>query len=294
MLADEPMGRHTTFRIGGPADAMVVPHDARDVRRVASFCREAGFPLFVLGGGANLLVADRGIRGVVLDTSRLTGIEAPADRPETLRARAGTPVDALCRRAREAGLAGLSSFAGMPGLVGGSIWMNARCYEVSLSDRLEAVEALEEDLQVREREVRPEEYGYKRSPFQGRPAVVLGGTFRLQPGDPARIREEMEACRRDREAKGHFLYPSAGSVFKNNRAFGQPTGRLIDSLGLKGTRVGEAEVSPLHANIIVNLGRARAADVLALIRLVEERVRQRFGFELEREVLLAGDWGEPE
>ena len=285
------MGRHTTFRIGGPADALVAPGDPQEVRRVASFCREAGVPLFVLGAGANLLVADRGIRGVVLDTSRLTGIEVPADRPGTLQALAGTSVDALCRRACREGLAGLASFAAMPGLVGGSIWMNARCYEVSLSDRLEAVEVLEEDLQVREREVRPEEYGYKRSPFQGGSAVILGGTFRLQPGDPARILEEMEARRLDREAKGHFLYPSAGSVFKNDRAFGQPSGRLIDSLGLKGARVGDAEVSPLHANIIVNRGAARAADVLALIRLVEERVRQRFGFELEREVLLVGDWG---
>ncbi len=288
----EPLNRHTTFRIGGPADALVAPRETEDVRRVAAFCRDAGVPLFVLGGGANLLVADRGIRGVVLDTSALTGTDTLPGRPGTLRAWAGTPMDDLCRRALEAGLEGLAAFAAMPGSVGGSIWMNARCCEVSLSDRLEAVEELGDDLAVREEAARPGEFGYKRSPFQARRSVILRGTFRLQPGDPRRIRAEMEDRRRDREAKGHFLHPSAGSVFKNNRTFGRPTGAIIDALGLKGRRIGDAEVSSLHANIIVNRGCARAADVLALIRLIEGRVRARFGFALEREVLLVGDWGD--
>ncbi len=292
-LFDEPMSRHTTFRIGGPADALLRPQDAGEVRRAAAVCREHALPLFVLGGGANILVSDRGIRGVVLDTSGLNGIEPVGAGREALRAGAGASMDSLCRRALEAGLAGLAAFAFMPGSVGGSIWMNARCYEVSVSERLESVEALDEDLEVRRHPVRPEDYGYKRSPFQGRRSIILSGTFRLRRGEPARIREEMEARRRDREAKGHFLYPCAGSVFKNNREFGRPTGQIIDSLGLKGCRIGDAEVSRLHANIIVNRGNARAADVLALIRLAEERVREAYGLRLEREILLVGDWGEP-
>jgi UDP-N-acetylmuramate dehydrogenase len=287
---DEPMSRHTTFRIGGPADALVAPGDLDDLRRVVGLCRERGIPLFTLGEGANILVADRGIRGVVLDTSAWSG--TAASRGGCLAARAGTRIDALCREALCLGLSGLASFAAMPGSVGGSIWMNARCYEVSLSDRLESVEVLDAGLAVRRLPVRPEEFAYKVSPFQKTEVVILGGTFRLDRGDPARIAAEMEERRRDREAKGHFLFPCAGSVFKNDRALGQPSGRLIDALGLKGYSVGGAQVSPVHANIIVNRGGARAAEVLELIRRVEEKVRERYGSCPQREILLVGDWGD--
>jgi len=138
--------------------------------------------------------------------------------------------------------------------------------------------------------MRREDWGYKKSPFQDRATLILSASFRLTPGDAARMRGAMQSYRQDRERKGHFLHPCAGSIFKNNRAFGAPSGQLIDSLGLKGTRIGDAQVAPYHGNIFINTGAARASDMLALIEQVEAAVRTRLGFKLEREVILAGDW----
>jgi UDP-N-acetylmuramate dehydrogenase len=169
--------------------------------------------------------------------------------------------------------------------------MNARCYEHSISDCLESVEYLEDSLELETVPRRDADWDYKRSPFQGRSGVILGATFRLEPGgDPARLAARMAEVRSDRERKGHFLHPCAGSMFKNNRAFGVPSGMLIDRLGFRGRRLGGAMVSPLHANIIVNAGGATAAEVDALAGEIEARVRDELGFPLEREVLRVGDW----
>ena len=284
----EPMSLHTWFAIGGPADLYVSPCDLQQLRDIYRIALAEGLPLFLLGAGANILVSDRGIRGLVIDLGRLQGIRRDGG---LITAAAGVPMSDLAETASTAGLAGLESFFAMPGHVGGSVWMNARCYERSISDCLESVELLTESLEVEAVPRRDGEYDYKRSPFQGRPGVILGATFRLQPGaDADALGARMREVREDRERKGHFLFPCAGSMFKNNRAFGMPSGRLIDSLGFRGRRVGAAMVSELHANIIVNTGGATAADVDALAREIEKRVAEERGFALEREVLLIGDW----
>jgi UDP-N-acetylmuramate dehydrogenase len=287
VAAAEPMRAHTSFRLGGPADLYLVPADPEDLAAALSVLATEGVPAFLLGGGTNLLVADGGIRGAVVDLTGIRGLEAG---PDTVSALCGTPIDDAAGFARDRGLSGLEFAASLPGTVGGAVWMNARCYEREIADALESVETLDAGLALRRRLFEPAEWGYKRSPFQSTTDVILRAVFRLGPGDPGTIEEAMRRHRQDREVKGHFLHPCAGSVFKNDRSFGKPTGRLIDELGLKGLRIGGAQVAPYHGNIIVNLGDATAADVRALIERVEREVADRLGLHLEREVILAGDW----
>jgi UDP-N-acetylmuramate dehydrogenase len=284
---DEPMAEHTSFRIGGPADVYVVPADAREAAQVQGLCARESVPCFLLGGGTNVLVSDRGIRGVVIDLSHLSGIDVEGT---SIIARGGTPVSDVAAAALDSCLTGMEFAYALPGSVAGAVWMNARCYEKEISDILSFVEHLDSDFTSRRYVMRKDDWAYKKSPFQAIRGAILTAGFTLAPGDPVRIRAEMQDHKQDRGRKGHFLFPCAGSVFKNNRAFGAPTGKLIDSLGLKGTWAGGARVAPFHGNIIVNADKARASDVLSLIELLESEVRRRLGFELEREVILVGDW----
>jgi UDP-N-acetylmuramate dehydrogenase len=287
LRAGEPMAEHTSFRIGGPADLYAAPRTREELDRLLSLCREESAPLFLLGGGTNILVADRGVRGVVVDLTRLRGVRREGD---MVIAEGGTPMSEVAEFALTQGLAGLEFAYFLPGSVGGAVWMNARCYERSVSDVLARAEYLHGGLPALTLSVDPAHWGYKLSPFQQTGDAILGASFALAPGDPVEIRARMQANRADREAKGHFLHPCAGSVFKNNRAFGAPTGKIIDSLGLKGCRIGGAQVAPFHGNIIVNTGGATARDVRALIELVEAETAARLGYRLEREVILVGEW----
>ena len=286
--ADEPMSAHSSFRIGGPADLYVLPRGAAEAVEVLRLCTRESVPVFLLGGGTNILVSDRGIRGAVVDLSRLAGIRVEGF---LLIAQAGTPVSEVAEEACNRGLSGLEFAYSLPGSLGGAVWMNARCYGAEISDVLQSVDYLPgAGGQTRRYEKKAEDWGYKRSPFQDGEKVVLSASFLLRPGDPAEMRRRMHSYREDRERKGHFLHPCAGSIFKNNRAFGAPTGKIIDSLGLKGTRIGDAQIAPYHGNIFINTGRARAADMRGLIERVEAEARARLGIELEREVILVGQW----
>ena len=284
---DEPMSAHSSFRIGGPADLYVVPENAGEAAEVLRVCAQESVAWFLLGGGTNILVADPGIRGVVVDTSRLTGMRAEGS---LVVAQGGTPVSGVAEFALAQGLSGMEFAYSLPGSVGGAVWMNARCYGAEMSEVLEYVDYLGPDLARHRYTMDRGDWGYKRSPFQGERRLILEAGFRLATGEHGGMQARMMSYRADRERKGHFLHPCAGSIFKNDRAFGAPTGQIIDSLGLKGTRIGGAQVAPFHGNIVINTGNARASEVRALIELVENEVRTRLGFELEREVILAGDW----
>ena len=283
----EPMAAHTSFRMGGPADLYVLPANADEAAGVLRVCARESVPAFLLGGGTNILVSDSGFRGVVVDMSRLTGIRADGT---LVAAQAGTPVSEVAEFALALGFSGLEFAYALPGSMGGAVWMNARCYGAECSDVLEYVDCLGPDLQVRRYLMNRADWSYKRSPFQDGRHVILEAGLRLAPGERSVMEKLMRSHRSDREGKGHFLHPCAGSIFKNNRTFGAPTGQLIDSLGLKGTRIGGAQVAPFHGNIFINTGDARATDMRALIELVEREVRARLGLELEREVILVGDW----
>jgi UDP-N-acetylmuramate dehydrogenase len=189
--------------------------------------------------------------------------------------------------AEEAAEAGLSFeyFAGMPGTVGGAVWMNARCYDHSVSDYLVSVKLLSRDGLQKDYRFRAEDFGYKHSPFQNGDNIIIEGTFRLPKKDRQAIRDTMNWCRQDRESKGHYRFPSAGSAFKNNRAFGKPSGKIIDELGLCGFSRGGAQVAPWHGNIIINRGNASASEIKMLCNDIQTKVKEKTGFELESEIL---------
>lgn len=287
---DEPMSRRTTFRIGGPADALAEPRTRESLAALLAAARNEGLPVFLLGGGANLLVRDGGIRGLVVSTRGLSGIRRTG---AGMEAEAGVPVTDLVEAAAQEGLSGLEFAAGLPGTVGGAVYMNARCYEREFADLMTRVEYLARDGGCESLVPDKAEWAYKRTPFMPGArldgSVVLGAEFRLVPGDPLSIRSRMRELEADRASKGHFEFPCAGSVFKNDRRFGRPTGRILDELGFRGRTQGGAAVSEKHANIFVNPGSATAADMLALIDAARREARERFGYELEPEVVIVGE-----
>ena len=287
---DEQMADHTTFRVGGPADIFVIPKSSDGVQEVLEAAAGHGLHVFVLGGGANILVSDRGVRGVVVDMSGLRQITFPDADHRILAVGAGLPVSDASAAAAESGLAGLDFIYSMPGSVGGAVWMNARCYGSSISDILAYADYVDEHFVLRRYEPLGTDWDYKRSPFQGRRTAILEAGFRLEPGDPAVLWSRMREIRSDRERKGHFAAPCAGSVFKNNHDFGAPSGQIIDSVDMRGRRIGGAKVSDMHANIIVNTGAATASDIKQLMDEIQRAVYDRRGLLLEPEVLLVGDW----
>ncbi|MDP2791094.1 MAG: UDP-N-acetylmuramate dehydrogenase [Rectinemataceae bacterium] len=285
------MADHTTFRIGGPADLFIKPRSATELGQVIVFLAGEGIPRFILGGGANILVGDRGIRGAVLDLSGLAWAQV-SDR--TITAGAGLSVDRLCEEALTFELEGVENFYGMPGSLGGAIYMNARCYDRDFSDALDAIDIVFPSGELATVHPEHSQWNYKKSPFQPGGewdgCVITGARFTLFQGKAEKIAGIMRSRRLDRMAKGHYRLPSAGSVFKNNRIFGRPTGAILDSLGLKGTRIGDAAVSAWHANIFVNDGRATATDMRALIEKSMDMALSAYGFSLEPEVLFVGEF----
>ncbi|MCL1928825.1 MAG: UDP-N-acetylmuramate dehydrogenase [Treponema sp.] len=293
---NEPMDNHTTFKTGGPAGLWIRPEGECFPDYTAMLldsARQEGIPVFILGGGANIVMPDKGIRGIVLDTTGYGGLHTsplsdhPAFSESELWFRAGTSIDYAVDYAADHGLSGLEFLAGMPGTIGGALWMNARCYDKEMADVVREVQILEGNKLLC---VRPnkEEFDYKISPFQKRDCLIMAASFSLQEKDTVFIRNEIKEHRDDRESKGHYRYPSAGSVFKNSRAIGKPTGKIIDELGLRGLSVGGAQVAPWHGNIIINKCNASSAEILSLVELLEERVKSELGVELTREIIFVG------
>ena len=285
------MSAHTTFRIGGPADIFIKISTRAELTAATRILRERKIPLFILGGGANILVGDKGIRGVVLD---LSGLAEARQTGSGMTAGAGLSIDSLCENALALGLGGLENFYGMPGSLGGAIYMNARCYEKDISEILGDIVAISPAGDTRCIPASACRWAYKKSPFQ--PGgnhegwAIAGASLNLHAGKPEEIAGVMRSRKLDRRAKGHYLLPSAGSIFKNNRDFGKPTGSILDGLGLKGMRIGDAAVSTWHANIFVNRGNATALDMRALIETAMEKAFSAYGFRLEPEVLFVGDF----
>ncbi|HIZ19736.1 MAG TPA: UDP-N-acetylmuramate dehydrogenase [Firmicutes bacterium] len=278
-----PMSRYTSFQIGGPADWLVTAPGAGAAEGVLSLCRQRGVPVLFLGNGTNMLVSDQGVRGVVL---RLAGDGGIAMQGETIRCPAGLPLKRLCRFARDHGLTGLEFAYGIPGTVGGAVYMNAGAYGGQMDDVLLEAEALYPDGSLRTVPRQEMALGYRRSVFMGQEAVVVSAAVRLQPDDPAQINARMEEFLRRRREKQPLEYPSAGSFFK--RPPGHYAGALIESSGLKGFAVGGAQVSEKHAGFVINRGGATCADVRSLAAQVQEKVYRDHGVQLEPEVRFIG------
>ena len=287
LRADEPMARHTTFQIGGPADRFLTVENAAQLQGLLSCLRQAGIPYLVLGKGSNLLVSDKGIRGAVLHLGGdFKKVEVLPD-GRTLRAGAGAPLASVCALARERSLTGLEFAWGIPGSVGGGAYMDAGAYGGEMRDVVSRVLHLGPDGAPGE--ARGEElcFGYRKSRYTGGENIITAVEFTLQPGDPAAIAGKMEELMARRKDKQPYDMPSAGSVFK--RPQNGFAAALIEQCGLKGRRVGGAQVSEKHAGFIVNTGGATCQDVLGLIAVIQKTVEEQTGTCLECEVRVTGE-----
>ncbi len=286
---DEPLSRHTSFRIGGPADVWIEVNDAEELLDVQRTMRAAGVPLFVLGIGTNVLVSDRGVRGAVVKLGRGLGAIEWSGGGDTMRARAGAaaPFKKLVLDAAARTLTGLEFAEGIPGSIGGGLLMNAGAFGGEMSDVVDAIEAVSADAGAVEMARGDLDFGYRN--FHLPPGMIITRVdFLLSRGDGTRIRERMADVKRRRESKQPLGLPNAGSIFKNPP--GEHAGRLIDAVGLKGRRVGGAMVSPDHANFIVNIDRACAADVRTLMDQIAAAVWQEKQVRLVPEIKLVGEW----
>ena len=289
---NEPMRGHTSFRIGGPADALVTPEDRDDLLTLLNVVRERNLPCLVLGGGTNLLVRDGGFRGVVISLKNMSSIEVTREYRSlggsfaVLRVDAGAPLPRLVTTATERGLTGLEFAAGIPGTVGGAICMNAGTALGEIGDTVETVTLFNAsgELLLRHREEMG--FGYRTANV---PAghIVLEAKLILRYGDAARTAEQVKQLLVQRKERQPWGLPNAGSVFKN--PLDEAAGKLIEQAGLKGLTIGGAQVSDKHANFIVNTGNARAADVLALMDAVREKVLEQYKVRLEPEIKIVGE-----
>lgn len=294
--ADAPLAPLTTFKIGGPADWLLDVQGSAEAERALAIAKEAGVGVTVLGGGSNVLVADRGVRGLVL---RVHGGEVAAPAPGRVRADAGVTVNGLVRWTIARGLGGLEAWAGTPGSVGGAIYGNAHFQGRLIGECVSRVKVASRQGEPAELGPEAMEFGYDESRLQRTGEVLLWAEFRTTPGAPAALRETARASLRFRKRTQPLAMPSAGCVFRNPDPArdalpdGVPAsaGALVDRAGLKGARAGGAMVSPTHANFIVNAGGATAADVRALVERCRAAVRARFGVELRDEIVYLGDWG---
>jgi UDP-N-acetylmuramate dehydrogenase len=282
VFENEPLKDRTTYRIGGSARLLICPKDFEDLQRLNHLIRSNAVPKFILGGGANVLVSDRGFNGIVVHLKHFDRLEFQGS---TVAAGAGLVLDAFVSKCLKRGLAGLERLSGIPGTLGGALRMNAGAFDAEISDCLLEVECM--DFEGNRRFLAKSEVGfaYRQAPAI-RDSYILGATFNFPAGDVEKlflVREEILSRRCEKQP---WQYPTAGSVFK--RPPGHYTGKLIEDLGLKGAKIGRAQISPKHAGIIVNLGGAQAADVLGLIRLAQTEVRKNYGVELELEQELIG------
>ena len=277
------MGRHTTFRIGGPADLFLRPRSAAQAAALAAQARALGVPVLFLGRGSNLVVADEGFRGAVVTLEEAAG-EGPRLAADGLvDCPAGVNLAALCKFAAAQGLSGLEFAYGIPGSLGGGVFMNAGAYGGELGQVVEQVDFWDEEGRPHTLAGAALGFSYRHIWFAGHPGCLIAGArLALRPGDPAEIAAKMEEHLRARREKQPLDYPSAGSAFK--RPAGAYAAQLIDSCGLKGLRVGDAMVSEKHAGFIVNCGRATCADVRELVEQVRAAVQARTGYLLECEI----------
>ena len=293
VLANEPMKAHTTFRIGGPADLFVTPGSEEAVRDVICACRQNSIPFTVIGNGSNLLVGDRGIRGVVIQIGKSFSdmeVRESEDDPEKgiIHARAGAMLSAVSRKAWQAGLKGLAFASGIPGSLGGAVMMNAGAYGGEMKQVVRSVRVLTRDNEILEIPGAEMGFGYRTSIVEKEGFVVLGAVMELAKGDAAQIFDEMEKLKEQRTSKQPLDKPSAGSAFK--RPEGYFAGKLIMDAGLRGFSVGDAAISEKHCGFVINKGDATAAEVRALMEQVQQKVMDQFGVKLEPEIRFLGEF----
>lgn len=284
VLRDEPLARHTSIKTGGPAEALVVPKVEEDVSSILQFASRNSISINILGNGTNLVVSDAGVPGIVLKIVRQPPhVKIEGDR---IHAGAGVLMPTLATMAADRGLAGLEFAIGIPGALGGGIFMNAGTRQGEIKDVLETVTWCDLSGQVRTSKSSDLQFAYRSSSFQGGGQVILGATLKLKPEEAEPVRQRMNEYLQYRRKTQPLTQPNMGSVFSNPP--GDFAGRLIEAAGLKGHRVGGAQVSTMHANFIVNAGGATSDDVVRLMREICDTVQKKFGVALHPEVRFLG------
>ena len=280
-LQQEPLSRHTTFRIGGPALHYLIPESMEEVAEALDYARSNNCPFMILGKGSNMLFSDEGYQGVIIEIGKgLEKIDIGND--GIVVAQAGISLSAMAAHLAKAGLSGFSFAGGIPGTLGGGITMNAGAYGGEIKDCIQSAKVLTEEGEILKLSKDDLQLGYRTSVIQKTSYIVLEGTFRFAKGDTETILEEMRDLNQRRRDKQPLEYPSAGSTFK--RPQGYFAGKLIEDAGLRGYRVGDAQVSEKHCGFVVNRGQATSADVRQLIREVQKKVKELFGVLLEPEI----------
>jgi len=298
ILYNEPMSAHTTFKVGGPAEVLFEPVFMEDIKSIMEFLKVNKQDFFVLGGGSNIVVSDEGINDAVICTQKMNTIKLLSKKVKvsgavsevlSLKCGAGCLMDSIASFCEENSISGLETFSGLPGTIGGAVYMNARCYEHSISDILESVIYYNtETAAIDTYKFNKEDWAYKKSPFQHSGNIILEAVLKCSKGNAEQIKELNSSYVEDRRTKGHFKFPSAGSVFKNNHEFGSPSGKIIDETGLRGFSMGGAQIAPWHGNFIINTGSATAKDIWNLVCYIINEVKQKTGFELEPEIIFTG------
>lgn len=307
ILTDEPLAPKTTFKVGGPADLFIAPQNYYSFQIAIDALLQNNVRFFIMGGGSNVVFADEGFRGAVVSTSNFNDVsyyppsnispkfgKIKLQKNQTLvTCFCGTPMASLVKFCTENSISGLEQFAGLPGSTGGAVYMNARCFDKSISDVLFSVSTMEIDrtakkITLNQELFNPNAWAYKKSPYQDGNRFITTATFLLTQKNASTQPEIQEECKKyiaERVSKGHFKFPSAGSVFKNNHDFGKPSGMIIDEAGLRGYTIGGAKIADFHGNFIINAGNAKAAEIKQLVLYVQQKVYEKFGFSLEPEII---------
>ena len=281
--AYEPMSRHTTWRIGGPADLFLQPEDWKDIEKALNFANDQEIPVTIIGGGSNLLIDDKGIRGLVIKTTGLNKLEFFNDK---VKVGAGMGLPLLAIKSGQNGLTGLEFAASIPGTVGGAVIMNAGAHGGAMEQIVEQVTVMDRLGKIHIFKNRELDFRYRSSKLKGLPYIVLEVLIKLSWGEREDIFKKISSHKMFRNGRQPLKYPNAGSVFKNPP--GDSAGRLIEQVGAKGWQVGKAQVSEQHANFIINLGGATSRDILDLMSLVQKAVKKEYGVTLEPEIIFLG------
>lgn len=282
---DEAMRNHTSFKVGGPADLLLLPENAEKLSVIIDICNANRIPLFVMGNGTNLIVRDKGIRGVVVKL--FNNFNSYTVNEDGIEADAGILLSKLANIALDNGFAGLEFAAGIPGTLGGAVSMNAGAYGGEMKDVIDRTEFMDKTGSIKVLKGDQHEFGYRTSYIQTQGGVAVRSVLKLRKGDKESIKELMDDLNKRRKEKQPLDMPSAGSVFK--RPEGYFAGKLIEDCGLKGYKMGGAEVSDKHCGFIVNSGNATADDILSLIKHIQDIVKLKFGVELKTEVKVVGE-----
>ena len=278
------MKEHINFEVGGPADILLIPSKVEQIIESIKICKENNIPYFVMGNGSNLLVKDGGIRGVVIKLTGLTNLEV---KDEEIKADCGVMLKELSDKALENSLTGLEFACGIPGSVGGAVFMNAGAYNGEIKNVIKEAEVITSSGEIITLSKDELELGYRTSKVMKDNSIVINATFKLEKGNKEEIKETIDDLTKKREEKQPLEYPSAGSTFK--RPEGYFAGKLIQDSGLKGYSIGGAAVSSKHSGFVINKGNATAKDILDLIAYIQEKVKKQFGVELHTEVRIIGE-----